>query len=154
MFSSLNRFFEKTMAPDDDQDSGEHRLRIATCALLLEAANADDDFSDEERQTVTRLVGGRFKLSDAESSELIALAEQERQAQQDLYQFSRLINEHYTRPRKLAILELLWEVVYSDGVLAAHEDALMRKLGTLLGVRHEELIAVKLQVRKRQNGGT
>ena len=40
-------------------------------------------------------------------------------------------------------------MVYSDQVLEAHEDALMHKMGTLLGVRHEELMAVKLRVKKK-----
>jgi uncharacterized tellurite resistance protein B-like protein len=48
----------------------------------------------------------------------------------------------------LAVLELLWQVVYNDGVLEAREDALMHKMGTLLGVRHEELMALKLKVKR------
>ena len=41
-------------------------------------------------------------------------------------------------------------MVFSDGVLEAHEDALMHKMATLLGVRHEELMALKVKV---QNEG-
>lgn len=152
MFSSLSKFFSNEATGKSGEQEQEHRLRVATCVLLLEAAQADDTFSDEERQTIKIQVGKRFGLAEGEVRKLLAQAEQERSAGGDLFFFARQISEHYPRSRRLAILELLWEVVYSDGILEAHEDALMHKLGTLLGVRHEELMAVKLSVRKRLEG--
>ncbi len=149
MFDSLSQLFKKTMSEKDDAAREEHHLRVATCVLLLETAHADDDFSADECRTIEKMVGARFGLGSAETSELLALAEKERTAGSDLYSFARLVNENYPRPRKLAILELLWEIVYNDGILEAHEDALMHKMGTLLGVRHDELMAVKVSVRKK-----
>ncbi len=149
MFDSLSQLFKKDSSEKENSDQGNLDLRVATCVLLLEVAHADEDFSDDECQTIEKMVGARFKLTADEAAELLALAEKERAAGSDLYSFARLVNENYPRARKLAILELLWQVVYCDGVLEAHEDALMHKLGTLLGVRHEELMAVKVSVRKK-----
>lgn len=146
MLDRLQKFFSESIAPAEPEDDA-HRLRVATCALLLEAAQADDEFSDAERTTIAGLVGRRFQLDEAETSQLLELAEAERADAGDLYQFARLINESFTRPRKLAILELLWRVVYSDGVLEAHEDALMHRMGKMLGIRHEELMALKVKVK-------
>ena len=153
MFESLNRFFDRHIAAADTADDEERRLQVATCALLLEAAHADDDFSADERALVEKVLAKRFGLSPEQTAELVALAEEERRRQQDLYEFARLINDTYTKPRKLAVIELLWDVVYSDGVLAAHEDALMHKVARLLGLRNQELMAVKAQVRKRLDQG-
>lgn len=149
MFKSFNQMFKNLTAEDGAVEDDQHRLRVATCVLLLEVAHADDEFSTEERAKIDGMIGARFKLDDSETQDLLELAEKERKAGGDLFQFARLVNESYSRARRLAIVELLWEVVYSDGVLEAHEDALMHKLGTLLGVRHEELMAVKLSVRKK-----
>lgn len=149
MFDSLNNFFQDRLAPSGSESDDAQRLRIATCVLLLEVAHADDEFSTEEKAKVDALIGKRFQLDAHQTAELLAVAEEERQRQDDLFKFSRLIDGSYTRPRKLAILDLLWEVVYSDGVLEAHEDALMHKMGTLLGIRHEELMAVKISVKNR-----
>ncbi len=149
MFDSLNRFFQDRLAPSGSEVDDAQRLRIATCVLLLEVAHADDEFSEQEREKIHAVIGQRFKLDPDQTAELLAVAEEVRLNEDDLFQFSRLINESYTRPRKLAILDLLWEVVYSDGVLEAHEDALMHKMGTLLGIRHEELMALKIRVKKR-----
>ena len=147
MFGSLKQFFDEKLAPAAAVTE-EERLQVATCALLLEVAHADDDYSEDEVQTVMAVVGRRFGLSAAETSGLLAVADEERRRSGDLYQFARLVNDSYTRERKLAIVELLWRVVYSDGVLESHEDALMHKLGTLLGVRLDELMALKVQVKR------
>ncbi len=148
MFKSLSQIFKNDSAQDDTHDEQYH-LRVATCVLLLEAAHADDEFSDEECKTIESMVGVRFNLNETETRELLELAHKERAASSDLYQFARLVKESFPQARRLAIVQLLWEVVYSDGILEAHEDALMHKLGTLLGIRHEDLMAVKVSVRKK-----
>ncbi|MEN8005962.1 MAG: TerB family tellurite resistance protein [Candidatus Krumholzibacteriota bacterium] len=148
MFESLSRFFQDTMAPAEDKAEDLNHLQVATCALLLEVAHADQDFSEDEEKAIADLVGRRFGLDSDQTAELLHAADSERQKSGDLYQFARLINDSFSRPRKLAVLELLWQVVYSDGVLEAREDALMHKMGTLLGVRHEELMALKLKVKR------
>ena len=148
MFQSLSRFFQDTMAPAADKAEDLNHLQVATCALLLEVAHADQDFSEDEEKVITKMMGTRFGLDADQTAELLHVADEERKKSGDLYQFARLINDGFSHPRKLAVLELLWQVVYSDGVLEAHEDALMHKLGTLLGVRHEELMALKLKVKR------
>ena len=148
MFRSLSNFFQDTMAPVENRDEDLDHLQVATCALLLEAAHADSDFTEQEEAAIAGMVGARFGLDAGQTDELLHVADEERRKSGDLYQFARLINENFTRARKLAILELLWQVVYSDGVLEAHEDALMHKMGTVLGVRHEELMALKLKVKR------
>ena len=150
MFGSLKSFFQENIAPAGESDDAR-RLQIATCALLLEAAHADDDYSADEIQTIMALVGKRFALTDDQTAELLHVADAERRRSGDLYQFARLVNDSFTRERKFAVLELLWQVVYSDDVLEAHEDALLHKMGTLLGTRHEELMALKVKV-KREKG--
>ena len=152
MIKGLKDFFQNTMTPVGEAEDDAHRLRVATCALLLEAAHADREFSSEEQERVTTIVRERFDLTAAEAGELIDLADRERRESTDLYQFARLINDTFPKPRKLAVVELLWSIVYSDGVLEAHEDALMKRMGNVLGIRHEELMAVKLKVKKSRDG--
>ena len=148
MFESLSGFFKDKMAPVQSQADDLNHLQVATCALLLEAANADNDFTEEEEKAIAQMVGARFGLDADQTSELLHVADEERRQSGDLYQFARLINDNFTHGRKLAVLELLWQVVYNDGVLEAREDALMHKMGTLLGVPHEELMALKLKVKR------
>jgi len=148
MLDRVQSFFQERMSNAAGEIDEAQRLRVATCALLLEAAHADQEFGAEERRTVAGIVERRFGLDASDAAALIALADEERQQADGLYGFARLINTEYERPRKLAIIDLLWRVVYSDGVLESHEDAIMHRIGKLLGLRHDELIAVKLQVKR------
>jgi uncharacterized tellurite resistance protein B-like protein len=138
--------------PEASAEDRERALAVATCALLLAVANADDEFDEGEREMVAGMVRERFGVAGPELDELLALAEERRQSSIDLFEFTRLITESYDRDGRLAILELLWRVVYSDGRLEAHEDALLHKLAYLLGLRQDELIALKLKVKGRGAG--
>jgi len=146
MFEALQKFFPGGQSEDS---RGPEDVRVATCVLLLEAAHADRDFSEVEKTRITDIVARRFGLGTEEAASLMKVADEERARRDDLYSFARQVNEQYTRPRKLAVIELLWEVVFSDLVLEAHEAALMHKLGNLLGIRHDELMALKLKVKGR-----
>ncbi len=136
-------------APVDEN----HRLRVATCALLLEAVDADDVTDEAESSTLHDLVARRFDLAPEEVADLLAAADRQRRDASDLFGFTRLISEHFTRPQKLAVVELLWRVVYSDGRLEAREDALLHRVANLLQLRHEELIALKLRVKAEAADG-
>jgi uncharacterized tellurite resistance protein B-like protein len=149
MFNHLQKIFQGPLASGAGPQDEASRLRLATVVLLLEAAHADAEFADDERVAVTKAIRTRFALDDAAAAELLEAAGQARRESGDLYQFARQLNESFPLPRKLAVAELLWEVVYSDGTLEAHEDSLMHKLGTLLSIRHEDLMALKRKVRGR-----
>lgn len=149
MFNPLQRLLQGALAPAATPQDEAASLRLATAVLLLEAAHADSEFADEERNAVSEVLRTRFGLAEADVAELLAAAEQARWESGDLYQFARQLNDAYPLPRKLAIVELLWEVVYSDGVLEAHEDALMHKVANLLGIRHEDLMALKRRAKGR-----
>jgi uncharacterized tellurite resistance protein B-like protein len=153
MLGNLQRLFQGALTPGGGPQDEAARLRLATAVLLLEAAHADSEYCDDERSAVARVIRARFALDEAAASELLAAAQQMRWESGDLYQFARQINGAFPLPRKLAVVELLWEVVYSDGVLEAHEDALLHKVGNLLGIRHEDLMALKRKVRGRSAGG-
>ncbi len=147
MLDALRKFFQEEVAPDAPGVDDDRRLQVATCALMLEIAWADDSFSDVERETVTALVRNRFGLDAAAADRLLDLARRERDESTDLYGFTRLIKDGLPRPERLRVLDSLWRVVYSDGVLEAHEDALVHKLAKLLGLRHDETIALKIRAR-------
>jgi uncharacterized tellurite resistance protein B-like protein len=135
--------------PEPDGDRGAAReddLRIATCALFLEIANIDDEFSEEERDSILGLIQSEYNLSKENALELAKRAMSELEGSIDLWQFTNLINENYTDAEKLRVVELLWRVVYADGKLDKHEDYLIHKLGTLLRLTPKQLIAAKLKV--------
>ena len=119
-------------APETDQKEAAKDIRLAACALLLELANADDEFTDDERQHLESAVRRQFGLGATEAEQLLELAQQAREEAVDLWQFTNLIAENYSIGQKMVLAEIMWGLVYSDGDLANKEDYLMRKICNLL----------------------
>ena len=150
MIGVMKKFFQQDATPDKveikEEDRAE-RIQVATCALLLEVANSDDEFSDIERDNIIQILEKDFKLSDEYAKELMELSDKEREESIDLWHFTNLINEHYSIEEKIKIIEMVWKVIYADGKMDKHEDHLAHKLSNLLKLTHKQLIDAKLKVR-------
>ena len=151
MLSKISDFFNSHMhiesleSPVDNSD----RISMATCALLLEIAHADSEFSDDEKDKIINILENKFNLSGSDAQSLIELAELERKESLDLWQFTNLINQNFTREEKIRVLEVLWSVVYADGKVDMHEEYLMRKLSFLLTIDQSDMIDTKIRARNK-----
>jgi len=134
MLNAIKNFFSSSMSPPPETEKGEAAkdIRLAACALLLELANADEEFTDDERQHLESAVRRQFGLGAADAEKLLELAQQAREEAVDLWQFTNLIAENYSTGQKMVLAEIMWGLVYSDGDLASKEDYLMRKICNLL----------------------
>jgi uncharacterized tellurite resistance protein B-like protein len=139
MLESIRQFFDRNLAPAPEPQTVDtpdsRRLALAACALLLELAHADDEFSEEERHHIEETLQRHFGLPPEEADELIRLADEERQRSIDLYQFTSLITRNYDEGQRMVLAEVMWRLVYADGELAAHESYLLRRLSSLLELR-------------------
>jgi uncharacterized tellurite resistance protein B-like protein len=144
----IRQFFTSRLASSPAEDP--HRpdpVAIAACALLLEIAHADEVFADEERVRILRAVREDLGVAPADVAEVVRLAEEERRESVDLYQFTRLVSEKFTRDQRLRLIEVIWGVVYADGTLTAAENQLARRIAELLGFQHPEVQAVREKVK-------
>jgi uncharacterized tellurite resistance protein B-like protein len=112
--------------------SGPAQVQLAACALLLELAHADGEFTAPEREHIERTLVRHFGLDEATSVELLRLAEAERAQSLDHFQFTRLIAEQYDLGQKMVLAEVMWGVILADGHLSDHETHLVRKLASLM----------------------
>jgi uncharacterized tellurite resistance protein B-like protein len=149
MIASLARFFETCLKPQaqESADHVQHRLQLASAALLMELGSADHDFSAEERRTLEDILRTRHGVSGAELQQLWQLAEQQKADATSLYEFTSLFNEHYDYPAKLQLLANLWEVAYADGRLDRYEEHTIRKVADLLYLSHKDFIQTKQAAR-------
>ena len=132
--------------PQQAEADERHRIAVATCALMLEVAHADGEFSEEEERLLEQLINERFELSDQARDELIVLAHDKRHASVDLYAFTRVLNDEFTPDEKLELVTEMWRLVYSDGAMHHHEEYLLRRISDLLRIPHRKMIAAKLAV--------
>jgi uncharacterized tellurite resistance protein B-like protein len=124
---------------------GDEKLRIATCAIMLEIANSDDEFTDHERARIIEILKRKFDLSEDEALELMGVARERIDQSIDIWGFTNTINRIYTVDEKIRVLEAIWDVIYADGELSGHEDSLVHKLSFLLGLKHKQLIDAKMK---------
>lgn len=159
MIESFRQFFTDRMAParrrqngpavEVDSDAAEaerHRLHVAACALLLEIAYADDEFSENERDHICAVLQRHFDLDEETANALIEIAEAERTHAIDLYQFTSLIRQHYDLGQKTLLAEIMWGVVLTDGEVARHEGYMLRKIANLLELEPGYLAAARNRV--------
>lgn len=125
---------EAARASDPEADA-KRRLHVAACALLLELAHADDEFSDAERTHIEAVMRRHFDVDEDTAQELIALAQLERREAVDLYQFTSLIRESYDLGQKTLLAEIMWGLILTDGEIAQHEAYMLRKIANLLDLR-------------------
>jgi len=138
MLDAIKSFFSRTIenVPEEEgAGTSAEEARLAACALLLELAHADDEFTDTERSHLEGCVRRQFGLDEATASRLLELAEEEREGAVDLFQFTRLIDRSFTLGQKMVLAEAMWGLVYSDGTLASREDYLLRKISNLLHLK-------------------
>lgn len=152
MINRILDFFQAKMEIDHDSDSSQsqQRIPIATCALLLEMAHTDSEFNSLEQEKIISILQDEFNLSHHDASELIELSELERKESLDLWQFTNLINNHYSKEEKKKVLEILWHVVYADDKVDKYEEYLMRKLSNLLNMDHGDMIDAKFKARDKK----
>jgi len=119
-------------------ETGEERVRLAAAVLLVEAARLDDEYGDDERLAIARLLRERFGLSEDETEELLTAAEAAQDHAVEVFTFTRDIKDTFSHEERIEIIEMLWEVAYADGELHKYEDQLVRRVAGLLHVTDRE----------------
>jgi uncharacterized tellurite resistance protein B-like protein len=121
-------------------------LRLATAAVLLDAAYADGDFSPATDDDIAGFLANRFGLDPEDTTELIEAAEEIRKKTVDHFALTHYIRKNSPLEERLEIVKTMWRIVYSDGTLTNYEGYLVRKMADLLGVEHHRMIDAKVAV--------
>lgn len=149
MLSSISTFFDSLLKPGNQEnaETSVDRLHLATAALLLELANADQEMDASEQAVLMRILETRLQLDKATLQNLWELAHAEHKDATSLYQFTSLINSSYGHKDKVQLLQHMWEVAFADGRVDRYEEHLIRRVSDLLYLTHGDFIRTKLAAR-------
>ena len=136
MIDRLLEFLTGQQAPALAERTDELQLSVA--ALLIEAARMDSNFDAGERATIERLLAKKFDLAPDAVQSLIAAAEQRLSDSVQYFPFTHQITQSMSGEQRAEIIEMLWKVAYSDGVLDPYEDSLVRQIAGLIHVPDRE----------------
>jgi len=146
MIQVLKSLFEN---PERDSlESRQRALHMAAAALMIETARADFVHDDAEQARLTELLSDSLQLSKEQIKELVVAAEERVDEATSLYEFTRVINDHYSAEQKLRLIDAMWSVAYADNDLDKYEEHLIRQIAELTYVPHSDYIQSKLSARE------
>ena len=132
--------------PEQEKPERFDRIQVATCVILLEVAKFDFDFSSIEQETTKAILKHEFEIPDEAIEDLMKISEEKREDSVDLWEFTNVINQNFSREEKIKIIEAAWRIIYADDKLDKYEDHYVHVLADLLRLRHDELIEAKLKI--------
>lgn len=147
MLAAIREFFDRNLSGAQTARDPGQMIALATAALLLEVVRLDGGIEPRERDTALRAVRDKFGLAAQDADTLLALAEQEARQATDYFQFTSLLNEHFSPQQKALVVEHMWRVAYADAELSAWEQHLIRKIADLLHVSHADYVAAKMRAK-------
>jgi uncharacterized tellurite resistance protein B-like protein len=122
----------------------EGSAQQAAALLVLELAYADSALTDADRELVSSHLRDRWGL-DAHGAPAPD-AEHVRRSRFEHY--AARLRARFGRSQRLALVERMWTVAFSDGAIGIHEERLMHLAGELLGIGKQDLVDARERLRK------
>jgi uncharacterized tellurite resistance protein B-like protein len=138
MLNRLADFLVGRSMPVIGGTAAEDEMHLAVAALLIEAARMDSTFDVAERASIEALLATKFNLDGVAVRQLIDDAQRKVEDSTQYFPFTNAISKNMTIEQRTEIIEMMWSVAYSDGVLDPHEDMLLRQVAGLLHVPDRE----------------
>jgi len=128
----LDRLFRSFRKEEENPTNDDNAVSRAVACLLVEAARADDDYSEDEQSMIVKILRNQFNLAEDEAAALKTEAEAAQEAANDLYSFSRVVKDNLDRDGKMKLVEDMWRVVLTDDERDPHEEMIIRRLVGLI----------------------
>ena len=132
MLESLKKIFNQSATLDDDINSSEELNLL--CGLMIEAAQTDGKIDEEEISKISTILIETFEEKVDDVKKEITKCLEEINEPKSLHSFTSKINKVFSDEKKILLIEVLWEIVLSDGKIHEYESNLIRRLAGLLYV--------------------
>ena len=143
MLQFLKKLFNNENSSVHEESSEYDPLTIA-CMLAHEVARSDGDISELELDSIKELI----LLNNRDDSEKILKKVSEFSNEtSSFYDFVKEINENFSNEEKENLISILWDVAFADGVLATHEERLIRRIADLIFIKNVRVLKLKHQSR-------
>ena len=99
-------------------------------ALLIHAAKIDENYTEKEKQIIKKAVT-ELSSKDEKIDEILVKAEELERESNQILNFTKEF-KNLDESSKIKIVEVLWNIIYSDNDPDIYENSLMRRLTGLL----------------------
>ena len=118
-------------------------------ALLIHAAKIDENYTDVEKEIITKAIMNINKFDINKAKQILKNAEKKEEESNQIIEFTREIKK-YPIEFRLKIIEIIWKIVYSDGTNDNYESNLIRRICGLLYISDKDNGIIKLKVQNIQ----
>ena len=120
----MYNFFKKK----DKSEIGNSLVKIA--ALLIHVARIDQNYTEKEKEIVRKSIV-ELSSKNEKIEEILSKAEEIEKNSNQILDFTKEV-KNMNEDSKIKIVEVLWNIIYSDSNSDMYENSLMRRLTGLL----------------------
>ena len=143
----IKKFFSKKPSDNENQEKlNSSVIEEAVVVLLLRAANIDGKKDEKEIEAIKRLIIKQFNYDEEKADILITSASEKEESSADLFEWSKIINDHYDLDSKKIVFSMMCEIICADGLIDPFESNLIRRLSGLLYISDKDAGAIKKKV--------
>ena len=152
MIKFLKKLFKNKPSDDDKkedqnlQDLTDSDIIEAVTVMLLRAANIDGNKDEKEIILIKKLLYEQFNLNAQEVDSIISTSSKKEEESADLYQWSKIVNENYSKEKKNIVFGMMCEIVNADGIIDPFESNFIRRLSGLLYISDKEGGIIKKKI--------
>ena len=135
----LKNFFKKK------EKKNSNNKNVLIIALLIHAAKIDENYTENEKKIIKKVIIDLNKINSDQADELLRLAEKKEEESNQIIEFTKEIKK-YSMEFRLKIVEIIWKIVYSDGTSDDYESNLIRRICGLLYISGKDNGIIKTKV--------
>lgn len=151
MFSNLKAAIQKVTSKDSDEEEYKGEDIQAVIVLLLEACQIDGETDNIEIEYVTNLLINKFNFTQSEAEENINKTLKNNAERIEIFSQIKIILNEMDHNERIEVIEMMWGVILSDGVVDDFEANLMRRMNGLLYISGIESAEAKERATNKSN---
>ena len=129
MINILKNIFKNESSDEKKEDIKNLEL---LSGLMIESAYTDGQIDDNEINKIKSSLIDVFEENPNDVDLALNEGIKNKNNSKSLYYYTSIINKNFSEERKLLLIEVLWEIVLSDGKIHDYESNLIRRLAGLL----------------------
>jgi len=128
------------------ESKNNNTSKILIASILVHAAKIDAIYTDIEKEIIKKALLNLYGIEEIEAEKILSLAEIKEEESNQIIEFTKEIKKNSVEFR-LKIIEILWQIVYSDGTQDVYESNLIRRVCGLLYISDKENGFIKLRIK-------
>ena len=129
MINLLKNILNNQNSQEEKNDNENLQL---LCGLMIEAAYTDGQIEANELNKIKLSLIHVFAEDPEEVNLVLEEAKKNKNNSNSLHYYTSYINKNFDDDKKILLIEVLWEIVLSDGQVHDFESNLIRRLSGLL----------------------